>query len=168
MLSGDIFNPLPGYSILVMDYDDTLPVMLRCQAVFTPLMGDDMVVATSNIAYIVNITDILGKCYCLYCVLVCYPLYIMILGLGSTSGPPDNRTFLIMPSDEIITQMDTAVFVCVPSNTSVQATWSDHPNSFIGINNFSLTVRNIMENTTVMCTISDETVIASITVQGSH
>ena len=164
MFSGDIFNPLPGYSILVMDYDDTLPVMLRCQAVFTSLMGDDMVVATSNIAYIV----ILGKCYCLYCVLVCHPLYIMILGLGPTSGPPDDRTFLIVPSDEIITQMDTAVFVCVPSNTSVQATWSDHPSSFIEINNFSLTVRNVMENITVMCTIGDATVIASITVQGNH
>ena len=63
MLSGDIFNPLPGYSILVMDRDDTLPIMVHCQAVFTPLMGDDMVVATSNIAYIVDITDILGKCY---------------------------------------------------------------------------------------------------------
>ena len=65
MFSGDdIFNPVPGYSILVMDYDDTLPVMFRCQAVFTPLMGDDMVIATSEVAYIINITDILGECYC--------------------------------------------------------------------------------------------------------
>ena len=70
MLSGGIFNQLQGYSVLVMDYDDTLPVMFRCQAMFTPLVGDDMVVATSEVAYIVNITDILGKCYCLYCVLV--------------------------------------------------------------------------------------------------
>ena len=74
MLSSDIFNPLPGYSVLVMDYDDTLPVMFRCQAMFTPLVGPDMVVATSEVAYIVNITDILGKFYYLYCVLVCYSL----------------------------------------------------------------------------------------------
>ena len=90
----------------------------------------------------------------------------MLLGLGSTSGPPDNRTFLIMPSDELITQMDTAAFVCVPSNTSVQAIWSDIPSSYIGTNNFTLIITNVMENTSVMCTIGDEIVNASITVQG--
>lgn len=90
----------------------------------------------------------------------------MQLGLGSTSGPPDNRTFLIMPSDELITQMDTVAFVCVPSNTSVEPIWSDNPSSSIGPNNFTLTITNVMENTSVLCIIGDETVNASITVQG--
>ena len=93
---------------------------------------------------------------------------IILLGSGSTSGYPDGRTFLVKPSNEIITQMDTAVFVCIPANTSVQASWSDYPTSSIGANNFYLTVTNVMENTTVMCTIGDITVSASIIVQGSH
>jgi len=61
-----VFNPLPGYSVFVMDIIDinTLPVMFRCQAVFRPVTGGDMTIATSSIAYIVNITDILGNCYC--------------------------------------------------------------------------------------------------------
>ena len=94
-------------------------------------------------------------------------LSVMLLGLGSASGPPDNRTFLIMPSDELITQMDTAAFVCVPSNTSVEAVWSDNPNSVIGTNNFTLTITNVMDNTSVLCTVGDETANASVTVQGT-
>ena len=86
--------------------------------------------------------------------------------MGSTLGPPDNRTFLLTPSNVTVTQMDTAVFVCVPANISLQATWSDHDSSVTRTNNFSLTIRNVMENATILCTIDSETASASLTVQG--
>ena len=84
--------------------------------------------------------------------------------MGSGGGPPGNITFLLRPSNEVITQTDTAAFVCVAANSSVEATWSSHPNS---INNtFYLIVTNVMENTTVSCSIDGESSNASITVQG--
>lgn len=62
---GNTFSPLPGYSVFVVDGNiDTLPVMFRCQAMFSPVMGDNMTVATSDVAYLQNITDILGNHYC--------------------------------------------------------------------------------------------------------
>ena len=58
------FSPLPGYSIFVMDGNlDTLPGILHCQAMLS-MSGEDMVVATSAVAYIVNTTEGLGNCYC--------------------------------------------------------------------------------------------------------
>ena len=60
----NIFNPLPGYSIFVMDGNlDTLPGIIRCQAMLS-MSGEDMVAATSEVAYIVNTTEGLGNCYC--------------------------------------------------------------------------------------------------------
>ena len=86
--------------------------------------------------------------------------------LGSTSGPPDNRTFLLTPSDDTVTEMDTAAYVCVPANTLIQAIWSAHANSIIGTNNFTLTITNVTENATVSCTVDSNTISASLTVQG--
>ena len=82
-----------------------------------------------------------------------------------TGDFPDNRTFLLTPSNEVVTEMDTAAFVCVPANASLQTIWSNHPNSVNGINNFYLTITNVTENATVMCTVDVETV-ASLVVQG--
>ena len=63
-INANTFSPLPGYSIFVMDSNlNSLPGMLRCQAVLS-LPGEDMVVATSEVAYIVNTTERLGNCYC--------------------------------------------------------------------------------------------------------
>lgn len=83
-----------------------------------------------------------------------------------TGDFPDNRTFLLTPSDEVVTEMDTAAFVCVPANASLQTMWSNHPNSDSGTNNFYLTITNVTENATVMCTVDVETVDASLVVQG--
>ena len=60
--SNNIFAPLPGYSIFVMDNNlDILPVMVRCRAVFIPAMGGNMTVATSDVAYIMS-TEGSGNC----------------------------------------------------------------------------------------------------------
>ena len=45
---------------------EILPVMVRCRAVFIPAMGDNMTVATSDIAYIMS-TEGSGNCaVCMY------------------------------------------------------------------------------------------------------
>ena len=141
--------------------------MFRCQAIFMPIMGAAMVVATSDVAYIENISDILGKNET---VVICSSVLCACstIDLGSTSGPPDNRTFLLTPSNEVITQMDTAAFVCVAANSSVEATWSSVSTSAVNIGNntFYLVLNNVMENASVSCTIEGESVIASIIVQG--
>ena len=63
--------------------------------------------------------------------------------------------------------MDTAAFVCIPANTSIQATWSDHSGSFTGANNFYLIIENVEQNTTVTCTVDGETKSAFLLVQGA-
>ena len=60
--------------------------------------------------------------------------------------------------------MDTAAFVCVPANTTMQTTWSDHPNSVN--DSFYLIITNVTENATVLCTADGETINASLIVQG--
>ena len=56
------FSPLPGYSIFVRDINsssfDLLPNRYRCRAVFTIPNGSDVTVATSKIAYAL---DMIGK-----------------------------------------------------------------------------------------------------------
>ena len=93
-----------------------------------------------------------------------------IIGIGSTSGPSDNRTFLLTPSNEIVTEMDTAAFVCIPANVLVAPSWSTIPNSsfptIIGASNFFLTITNAAENVTVSCIGNGNTVSASLVVQG--
>ena len=60
--------------------------------------------------------------------------------------------------------MDTAAFVCIPANASIQVTWSV---SVSGANNFYLIIENVAENTTVTCTVDGETTSASLLVQGA-
>jgi len=51
-----IYNPLPGYSIFVIDINNTpfglLPNRYRCRAVFTLPNGSNITVATSEVAFI--------------------------------------------------------------------------------------------------------------------
>ena len=122
-----------------------------------------MTVTTSDIAYIVNATEGLGNCAT--CMYVSQTLSILYCPTESDTIP-DNRTILLTPSNEIVTEMDTAAFVCVPANSSIQVMWSDVPNFVIGANTFYLTVSNVTENATIMCTVDVETANASLVVQG--
>ena len=71
LASNSTFSPLTGYSIFVMDNGlDVLPVMVRCRAVFVTEVGENMIVATSEIAYIVNATEGLGNYMRHVCVMV--------------------------------------------------------------------------------------------------
>ena len=142
---------------------DVLPVMVRCRAVFVTEMGENITVAISNIAYIVNATEGLGNCAT--CMYVSQTLSILYCPTESDTIP-DNRTILLTPSNEIVTEMDVAAFVCVPANSSIQPMWSYVPNFAIGTNNFYLTVSNVTKNATIMCTVDVETANASLVVQG--
>ena len=57
------FSPLPGYSIFVRDINgssfDMLPDRFRCRAVFTLPNGAEMIVATSDMALIIQM-DMIG------------------------------------------------------------------------------------------------------------
>ena len=64
-------------------------------------------------------------------------------------------------------EMDTAAFVCIPANISLQATWSDHCGSVSGANNFYLIIENVEQNTAVACTVDGKITSASLLVQGA-
>lgn len=63
--------------------------------------------------------------------------------------------------------MDTAAFVCIPADMSVQPTWSIHGDSSMGANNFYMNIMNVAANTTVMCTVNDNVTTATLVVQGT-
>ena len=69
----DTFNPLPGYSVLLMNITDIndLPVMVRCQAVFTSLTGAKEIFATSNTAH-VNIIETSGDAIIVHNITLCH------------------------------------------------------------------------------------------------
>ena len=84
----------------------------------------------------------------------------------SASGSGD--LFLISPSNKTVTEMDKAVFVCVPADSMLQVTWSSNFPSFVtGPNNYYLLVENVSQTAPVSCSIDNSiTAYSILTVQG--
>jgi len=74
----------------------------------------------------------------------------------------ENRTFLLSPTDEVVTEMDNAAFVCVPVNASLMPSWSPSD----GANNFYLLVQDVINANNVSCIIDSGSVDVILTVQG--
>ncbi|XP_065910088.1 uncharacterized protein [Dysidea avara] len=132
------FSPLPGYSIFVRDVNgssfDLFPNRYRCRAVFTLPNGSDSTVATSKVAFLLD-TE------------------------GSGQGPSDIDDFLLSPTNTTVTVTDTAVFVCVPANSSFQPVWSPiHSSNVIsGPNNYFLCLKDVEKSVRISCTVNGKT-----------
>ena len=88
-----------------------------------------------------------------------------VVWIGSSM---ENRTILLSPTDEIITEMDSAAFVCVPVNATMMPSWSPSDGSvMLGTGNISLLILMVTSNATISCTVGSETVEVTVTVQGN-
>ncbi|XP_065905337.1 hemicentin-1-like isoform X3 [Dysidea avara] len=142
---GMILNPLPGYSVLIIDTMDVTSELdvYRCQAVFMLSNRTNITMATSDSAYL-NLDDD---------------------PMGSSTVPMENRTFLLSPTDEVVTEMDTTAFVCVPVNSTLMPSWSPSDGVMLGMSNTYLLVLNVTSDNVVSCTIDGDTVNVTLTVQ---
>ena len=85
--------------------------------------------------------------------------------LGSSPGPPDTRDFLLAPSNVTVTEMDTAVFVCVPADPSYDTVW-EFDDTTGNINGYYISIPSVDMLTTVSCTVNGNSSSATVTVQG--
>ena len=91
----------------------------------------------------------------------------MFTTLGSGLGPPDTRDFLLAPSDVVVTEMDTAVFVCVPADPSFEVMWLfDISNTVTGPNGYYISIANVEMSVTVSCMTNGNSSSATLSVQG--
>ena len=87
--------------------------------------------------------------------------------LGSGQGPSDTRDVLLSPSNVALTEMDTAVFVCIPADPSFHIMWSsDIPNTLTGPNSYFLYITDVGRPGTVSCTVNGNIYSSLLTIQG--
>ena len=74
---------------------------------------------------------------------------------------------LLSPSNKTVTEMDRAVFVCVPASPMFEAIWvSDFPFTTTGPNNYYLLVEDVDQTRSISCSINNITASSTLTVQG--
>lgn len=94
------------------------------------------------------------------------PLYVQVQ-VFYFIGQQDTRDFLLAPSNKTITEMDTAVFTCVPAKPSFQAVWSFSTlNATIGPNGYYIGIIDVETSDAVSCTTNGNITDANLTVQG--
>jgi len=90
--------------------------------------------------------------------------------LGSGQGPSNTDDLLLLPTNTTITEMDTAVFVCLSANLSFRTVWSFHNtlNAIIGQpNNYSLCLKDVEKSVSISCTVNGKTSNSFLSLQGN-
>ena len=90
------------------------------------------------------------------------------LGSGGEFGSGrDTRDFLLTPSDVAVTEMDTAVFVCVPADPLFEAMWLfDTLNTVTGPNGYYIRITDVEMSDRVSCMTNGNSSSANLIVQG--